>query len=297
MMEHSAGKRASLAGRLLAEFVVIVSGVLVALAADAAWDVRAERQQEERYYVALMRDLRSDTAEYAIALRMTGRSIETAKYVRSVILRDPISAARPLSQSLYYASWVNYPDWSSGTMEELYSAGTIRLIRDEPIKQALHSYRALVSEWRPRMQGPEYSEFQEYRRLSTRLIPLEAAIVYERTSLDDEAVEGVQVDEKDLAARIRGDSELLGSTELMILQWESLVILYEEQVQEAVRVLNLIERRIGRSGIARRPELSVSKRSSVVSRNVAPYRGTACLTRDAAPVRSRWLVRSQNSTS
>jgi len=245
MTEFSTEKRASLAGRFLAEFVVIVAGVLVALAANAAWDVRAERQQEEGYYLALMRDLESDTAEYAIALRMTGRSIETAKHVRSVILGDSIDAARPLSQSLYYASWVNYPDWSSGTMEELYSAGTIRLVRDMPIKQALHSYRALVSEWRPRMQGPEYREFQEYRRLTTGLIPLEAAIAYERTSLDDEAVEGVQIDELALARRIRGDPELLRSTELMILQWESLVVLFEEQVQEAIRVLNLIERRIG----------------------------------------------------
>lgn len=246
MTESSAGKHASLSGRLFAEFVVIVAGVLVALAADAAWDVRTERRQEEGYYRALARDLESDTTEYAIALRMTGRSLETARYVRSVILGDTVSAARPLSQSLYYASWVNYPDWSSGTMEELYSAGTIRLIRDRPIKEALHSYRALVSEWRPRMQGPEYGAFQEYRTLSTgRLIPLEAAIAYEQTSLDDEAVEGVHVDESALAQKIRGDSRLLESTELMILQWESLVICYEEQLREAVKVLALLEHRIG----------------------------------------------------
>jgi hypothetical protein len=245
MTEPSGGRCTPLAARLFAEFVVIVAGVLVALAADAGWDVRAERQQEETYYLALVHDLASDTAEYAIALRMTGRSLETAKHVRSVILGDATSATRPLSQSLHYASWVNYPDWSSGTMEELYGAGTIRLIRDRRIKEALHSYRALVSEWRPRMQGPEYDEFQECRRLSTGRTPLEAAIAYERTSLDDEAVDDVHVDELQVADRIRGDSELLRSTELMILQWESLVVFYEEQLEEAVRVLSLLESRIG----------------------------------------------------
>lgn len=242
---HENDHRAALAARLFAEFVVIVAGVLVALAAQAAWDVRTERQQEEGYYHALLRDLQSDTAEYAIALRMTRRSIETANYARSVILGDTVNGTRPLSKSIYYASWVNYPDWASGTTEELYNAGTIRLIRDRPIKEALHAYRALVAEWRPRMQGPEYDAFREYRQLTIGLVPLEAAIAYEQTSLDDESIEGVQVDERALARKVRGDSRLLASTELMILQWESLVVLYEEQIREAVRVLNLIERRIG----------------------------------------------------
>lgn len=231
-------------GRLFAEFVVIVAGVLVALAANAAWEVRSERRQEEAYYRALARDLEADTAEYAIALRMTGRSLETATYVRSVILGDPLPTTRSLSQSLFYASWVNYPDWSSGTIEELYSAGTIRLIRDSAIKEALHSYRALVAEWRPRMQGSEYGAFQAYRRSTVGLIPLEVAVAYQATSLENELVENVQVDEDALARKIRGDVGLLPDTELMILQWEDLIWFYKEQLGEAVALLDLIRRRV-----------------------------------------------------
>lgn len=245
MTELPANRVATLVTRLVAEFFVIVAGVLVALSADAALDIRADRRLEEGYYLALLHDLQADTGEYAIALRMTRRSIATANHVRSEILGDGASGPRPLSQSLYYASWVNYPDWSSGTMEELYSAGTIRLIRDRPIKEALHAYRALVSEWRPRLQGPENDAFLEYRELTTGLIPLEASIAYERTSLDDEVVNGVHVDEGRLAERIRGDAALLRSTERMIIQWESLVVSYEEQLLEAVLLLNLLERRSG----------------------------------------------------
>ena len=235
----------TLTGRLFAEFVVIVAGVLVALAANAAWEVRSEHQQEAGYYGALARDVEADTAEYAIALRMTGRSLETATYVRSVILGDPMPTTRPLSQALYYASWVNYPDWSSGTIEELYGAGTIRLIRDTEIKEALHSYRALVAEWRPRMQGSEYGAFQNYRRATVGLIPLEAAVAYEATTLGNESVDGIQVDEDALATRIRGDAALLRETDFMILQWGSLIILYEEQLAEAVELLDLIKTRVG----------------------------------------------------
>ena len=244
MTELSGATRSTLIGRLFAEFVVIVAGVLVALAANAAWEVRSERQQEEAYYRALAGDLEADTAEYALALRMTGRSLETARYVRSVILGDPLPATRSLSQSLFYASWVNYPDWSSGTIDEIYSAGTIRLIRDSAIKEALHSYRALVSEWKPRMQGPEYGAFQAYRWSTVGLIPLEVAVAYQATSLENELVEGVEVDEEALARRIHGDVGLLRDTELMILQWEDLIWFYDEQLGEAVALLDLIRKRV-----------------------------------------------------
>jgi len=230
--------------RLFAEFVVIVAGVLVALAANAAWEVRSERQQEEEYYRALARDVEADTAEYDIALRMTRRSLETATYVRSVILDDPVPSTRSLSQSLTYASWVNYPDWSSGTIDELYGAGTIRLIRDSAIKEALHSYRALVAEWRPRIQGSEYDAFQTYRRSIAGLVPLELAIAYEGTTLDNEVVDGFDVDEEALAMKIRGDGGLLVDTEIMIFQWASLIMLYDEQLDEAVALLDMLNRRI-----------------------------------------------------
>jgi len=94
------------------------------------------------------------------------------------------------------------------------------------------------------MQGPEYGAFQAYRRSTVGLIPLEAALAYQGTSLDNEVVEGVQVDEEALARRIRGDVGVLRDTELMILQWADLIYFYNEQREEAVALLNLIRRRV-----------------------------------------------------
>lgn len=225
--------------KLGAEFVVIVMGVLVALGVDATWEVRSERRQETDYYRSLAQDVRADTAEYGIALWMTRRSLETAQEVRAAILGKPRVSDRPLSQSVYYASWVNYPDWASGTIEELYGAGTIRLIRDERIKTALHAYRALVAEWRPRIQGPEYSAFQAYRAATTGLMPLEAAIAYEG---GEEPT--VEIDEAGLANSLRGDRALLQKTEQMIIEWASLIVFYNEQVAEARKLLALLEARL-----------------------------------------------------
>ena len=95
------------------------------------------------------------------------------------------------------------------------------------------------------MQGPEYGAFQEYRRSTVGLIPLEAAVAYEVTSLENELAEGVQVDEEALAKKIIGDVGLLRSTELMIIQWASLINFYNEQLREAVELLDLLNERIG----------------------------------------------------
>lgn len=241
MPDQARNGSVSLGQRLAGEFIVIVLGVLVALSVDAGLEVRAEGKREQAYYLSLARDVVDDTAEYATAIRMTARSIEAGSHVRSVILGDPYPGKRPLSQSLAYASWVNYPDWSSGTLDELYSVGTIRLIRRQEIKDAIHAYRSDVNEWRPRMQGPEYGAFLDYRRTISGLIPLEARMAYEMTSLDDERAEGVEVDEVVLAARLRGNQPLLGDLEIMMFQWVSLTVLYKEQRELALRLLSLLQ--------------------------------------------------------
>jgi hypothetical protein len=92
------------------------------------------------------------------------------------------------------------------------------------------------------MQGPEYGAFLDYRRAISGLIPLEAQMAYEMTSLDDEgAAAGVEVDEALLAARLRGNQPLLGDLEIMMFQWVSLTVLYEEQRELALHLLNLLE--------------------------------------------------------
>jgi hypothetical protein len=231
----------SLGKRLVGEFIVIVLGVLVALSVDAGLEVRAEGRREQAYYQSLARDIDDDTAEYATAIRMTARSIEAGRHVMAAISGDPYPAKRPLSQSVSYASWVNYPDWSSGTLDELFSVGAIRLIRNQEIKDAIHDYRSDVNEWRPRMQGPEYGAFLDYRRVIAGLIPLEAQTAYVRTSLADERVVGVEVDETLLAERLRGNQPLLRELKIMMVQWADLTVLYQQQREFALRLLNLLQ--------------------------------------------------------
>jgi hypothetical protein len=224
--------------------MVIVVGVLVALAVDAAWELRTEWQQEQAYYAALARDLASDTAEYQVALRMAARSIESSHAVRSAILGRPPSVTRPLSQSLNYASWVNHPSWSFGTLDELYGGGSVRLIRDAGVKSRLHEYRSSVDEWRPRLGPPEVATYLAFRQYADGFLPLDARIAYVGTRLEDEQVAALDVDEEALARRVRGDEVLLDLTDRMIIEWTHLVGIYEEQRLLARQALTSVEARV-----------------------------------------------------
>ncbi|MGD9967663.1 MAG: hypothetical protein AB7T59_14165 [Hyphomonadaceae bacterium] len=224
------------------EFVIVVAGVFLGMQANTWQQMRAERVLERAYYVSLANDLRADVAEYQFSIRMATRSIEAANAVRAVILGNPDASGRPLSQSLFFASWVNYPNLATGTVDELYAAGTIRVIRDAEVKNALHTYQSEAEEWRSRLQSPEYGAFLAYRLRADPLLPMETRNAYLLTRLDDENVERQSVDETGLARRLRGDAVLLDATERMISDWVFLSSTYERQLEEARALLALVER-------------------------------------------------------
>lgn len=215
--------------RLAGEFLIIVTGVLVALGVDGWREGRAERAREIAYYHALAEDLERDLEEYDFALQMTARSIGAANHVGGVIRGEIVpDPERSLRESLEYASWVNYPAWSSGTMDELIASGAIRLIRDAEIKRAMFAYYDLVEEWKPRLLGPEYGTFVEYRRLTR---PYD-------TDVDPE------IDDAAVARAIRGDQELLGVVAAMIDEWDVLTALLEDQREAAAELQTRVEREL-----------------------------------------------------
>lgn len=233
--------RGSYAARLVGEFVVIVVGVLAALAVDEWREVRVERARETAYYRALAVDLERDLAEYDIALAMTARSIAAANQVLSVVRgEEPNEVVGPLGQAVRWASWVNYPDWSMGTIEELISSGSVRLIRDRDIKSAMLRYREDVNEWRPRLQGPEFRTFLEYRRATRGYLP--------RGIGPEEDVGLPPVARMALARRLEGDEDLRLMIRGMLGEWKTLTAVLEGQRDRALELKALVDARVAVSG-------------------------------------------------
>jgi hypothetical protein len=143
--------------RLASEFFVIFLGVLVALGVEQWWEYRQDRALEREYYSSLVDDLKIDLEEYEKSIDVGNRSVSLSRELLGVIVTSgDVEVSRPLNEVLFNSTFVNYPERSTGTFDELMSSGNIRLLRDPTIKSALFAYHRTINEWKPRLRGDEF---------------------------------------------------------------------------------------------------------------------------------------------
>ncbi len=125
----------------LTEFVVIVIGVLAALAVDQWIDNRNDRATEAEYLVRLRADLNQDIRNF------TG--VEEIYETKARIIKDlrdrPVSALlsrdlEALLQDLVFSGHYGLPATRSTTFNELSSTGRLLLIQDVALRDGLSRY-------------------------------------------------------------------------------------------------------------------------------------------------------------
>jgi len=174
---------------LASEFAVVFLGVLVALGVDQWWDIQQDRALEQAYYGSLLEDLMRDTSEYRTSFEVMEESAQIANEVLDASLgldEFPANGGR-----LYRASFFNFPQRSTATIDELMSSGNLRLLRDDSIKSAMLAYYRDVDEWQPRLRGVEFTQSTlDYRQtvqdLVFRLTPRDGVPVLDAAALGDE---------------------------------------------------------------------------------------------------------------
>ena len=131
--------------RLAAEFVVIVAGVLVALAVDAARSSREDHARAAAYLGQLRLDLSATSAALASAMAVE----EGARNGADRLIQALNASSLPSSDSLkvWIAAATNssasfYP--TMGTVTALIESGELRLIRDEDIRRNVLQYHSSV---------------------------------------------------------------------------------------------------------------------------------------------------------
>lgn len=137
-MSHS---RTRIGGRLLAEFAVIVIGVLVAFAADR-WMTRVdEGQLADAYLESLQRDLAQDVTAFEAAAGFTRSNVLRVGTLLSV-LRDGPTASTDRTEVLLAVevlSWWTPVHYATGTWTDLTGTGNLRLI-DSGLRALLSRY-------------------------------------------------------------------------------------------------------------------------------------------------------------
>lgn len=130
-------RRDAWAGRLVAEFGVIVIGVLVALLAESWWDERGERARELATLERLSDELVGDSTQLAVWgdwLAIMEPSIAVA--------RDVLEGGRPLSASAslamtYAAATQVTVRRRIGTWDDLVASGRLAEVSDPDLRRAI----------------------------------------------------------------------------------------------------------------------------------------------------------------
>jgi hypothetical protein len=128
--------------RALGEFVIIVLGVLVALAVDQWRNSLDDRGRETAYLHALEESLLFDSTELSKNIESHARGLTNARYVLP-FLEDP---DRPLGDTAVFlgaafrASRWDVPFLQTDTYEDLISTGNLHLIRSAALRAEILSY-------------------------------------------------------------------------------------------------------------------------------------------------------------
>jgi hypothetical protein len=162
--------------RTLGEFILIVLGVMVALAADSWRELQVEKSQERRYLQRFVEDLEGSLAGFPQAREsmdnVTAHGLAVLPY-----LRGKEGSANPTSifASMYQASRAVYPTIIDDTYAELMSTSGLSIIRNESLRQKIVAlYR--VAE-RGNLTNIVERDNVAYRNAMRKAIPVEIQLV------------------------------------------------------------------------------------------------------------------------
>lgn len=220
---------------LLAQFVIIVAGVLVALAADQWRGARSDRATEARYLERLRADLQWDTANFAAFDRVALRA--KAEVLRDLAAENALvrlMARESLVDDLNYSGFVALPANRPATFEELQSTGNLGLIRDIELRGALSYY---------------YSGFDHISRVLTRPFGdyrsrLESSL--SGTEFYDWRIAGAEPDSAELRRglqRLIADSGLPGAVNAELAYTAGMTFYLRQYYRQAVELLERLDDR------------------------------------------------------
>ena len=124
--------------RTLGEFVLIVLGVMVALAADSWREFQVERSQERRYLQRFIEDLEGSLAGFPQAREsmdnVTAHGLAVLPYLRG---KEGSASPTSIFASMYQASRAVYPTIIDDTYAELMCTSGLSIIGHESLRQKI----------------------------------------------------------------------------------------------------------------------------------------------------------------
>jgi sensor c-di-GMP phosphodiesterase-like protein len=153
----------------LAEFVVIIVGVLVALGIDEWRDTLQDEEREQEYLEQLAADLQVTTDMFVTAAELNAPWERAARQLAEIFERGEPADIETVRQILADAGTFDNPVPVLGTADALISTGDLRLIRDPKVRTAITRY---VSRMRDYFLFPLYQLEDQHRNIYLNIVLL-----------------------------------------------------------------------------------------------------------------------------
>jgi hypothetical protein len=139
--------------QFLRELIVIVLGVLIALAVDAAWSYRQERMQEREHIEALIGDFEEDRARLSeVAARFDTIAAAAEALTSLGPRREGAPSADSLGRLLRNAVRGDRFEPRSAARTDLEVSGGLRVLRDARLRRELSTYTSELDRIRNRTE-------------------------------------------------------------------------------------------------------------------------------------------------
>lgn len=126
--------------RALGELVLIVGGVLIALALDSWWQGREDRDREAAYLHQLLADLRETQSRLEESIAGDDRMLEWVRFVLERAYNGPPPPADSLDLPMGYNQFRPL----TGTQVVLVQSGDLQLVHSDSLRLGVIAYTALV---------------------------------------------------------------------------------------------------------------------------------------------------------
>lgn len=250
MDESSPRPEPELSGRLkwlISETLVIVLGVLIALAVDRA----VQSADEQRFETVQLRGLANDFEEAASVAASAARQARWRDELGQRLLQtieghapDDLTASG-LAQAIEFPSWHYLPPFPKETWDDLINTGRLGAISNAEIRRAIARFYRGVDQVTT-FHADWIMSSQRFRHDTTLLLPARSRMALTRAYVQDTAVSESDLPPlDDLIQAVRNQPDLSAHLSHALLANSVAVDLFTSLESEANRVRELLRKELG----------------------------------------------------
>jgi len=239
------------------ELLVIVAGVLIALAADRWILAQEEAGLEREYLIRLASDLRRDSTNQSQRAEQARATYDRGERVLTAIREGSGSVENP-GRFLTEIPWIHFHqyriDYATETWDELGSTGNLALIQGSEFRRLLGEYQGEI-EFFDHLEASWLNARDQWSQVTLAALPpeilVESQLQFHLRFIEDNNIDRVPAtgldpvfDDGALAsalARLANDARSVPTLSEILMNSVSQVVIYEGLVQRSTELLRLVD--------------------------------------------------------